>query len=139
MPAYKKVAPAVVILAILVVPLVVAATGGGGDKGLPDLKVEQVLGGSSLMLTVANELNTRNVALNGKSVVVECVDDGGRVLARSTQSWPLQTDGGYDPHAHQLVDPEQIDAVDRCRILGTRKKLEAQPSGFVARRLGHTH
>jgi hypothetical protein len=135
----KKIGPAVAILAVLVVPVVIVAAGGDGKQGRPDLRVERVLGSSMLALTIANELNTPRTAVNGSSVVVECLDAGGQVIARSTQTWPLPTDSGYDPHAHQLVDAQKIDAVDRCRIVGANKKLEAEPEGFVRRSLGHRH
>jgi hypothetical protein len=127
----KTIGPAVAVLAIMVVPLVVwSASSDKGSQGDADLTVQwdpSKAGDPLLTVTIAERLNNRDTAENGKDVQLECLDGGGNVVAETTQPLPFEDEEqGYGPHAHQLVPGSQIDSVERCRLRGARMPLEAE-------------
>lgn len=127
----KTIGPAAFVLAIMVVPLVVwSASSNSGPQGDADLTVEwdPSKGGDPLLtVSIAERLNKRETAKNGKDVKLECLDGGGNVVAQTTQPLPFaDEEQGYGPHAHQLVPGDQIDSVEKCRLRGARVPLEAE-------------
>ena len=122
----KTIGPALVVLAIMVVPLIVwsASSDSGSAGGDADLTVEwdpSKPGGPLLTVTIAERLNNRDTAENGKDVKLECVDGEGNVVAETTQPLPFENDEpGLGAHAHQLVSRDQIDSIEKCRLKGAR-------------------
>lgn len=128
----KTIGPAAAVLAVMVIPLVVwsASSGGGAQDSDPDLTVsyDPSRGGDPLLtVTIAEELNKRETATNGRSVKLECLDGDGNVVAQTTQPLPFPAEeAGYGAHAHQLVPGDKIRSVERCRLRGARVPLEAE-------------
>jgi hypothetical protein len=126
----KTIGPAAALLAIMVIPLAIwSASSGSGPDGNPDLTVEwdpAKPGDPLLTVTIAERLNNRKTAKNGRDVKLECLDGDGKVVAATTQPLPFPDDEqGYGAHAHQLVPADQIDSVEKCRLRGARVPLEA--------------
>ena len=73
----------------MVIPLVVWSGSSGDDPpGNRDLTVEwdpAKAGDPLLTVTIAERLNSRETASNGKDVQLECVDADGDVVAETTQ------------------------------------------------------
>ena len=126
----KTIGPAAAVLALMVIPLVVwSASSGSESSDNADLTVEwdpSKPGDPLLTVTLAERLNKRETARNGRDVKLECVDAGGKVVASTTQPLPFVDDEqGYGAHAHQLVPAAQINSVEKCRLRGARVPLEA--------------
>ncbi len=139
----KTIGPALAVLAIMVIPLVVWSGSSGEDPSSnADLTVEwdpAKAGDPLLTVTIAERLNNRETASNGKDVQLECVDAEGQVVAETTQPLPFSDEEqGVGSHAHQLVSRDQIDSVEKCRLQGARLQLEAKLQTVEAGALG-TH
>jgi len=126
---------ALVVLAVVAVPLVVVAASGGGGESKPGskptpratgLRVERGTS-SDLTIYVKPAVNVPARAAGRRQVVLECVDSDGDAVMAQDEAWPFaQTDGGlYEPHAHMVLDPLSITAVERCLLRGTEPLLEA--------------
>lgn len=129
----KTIGPAAAVLAVMVIPLVVWSSSDSGSKGNADLTVQydpSKPGDPLLTVTLAERLNKRETATNGRDVKLECLDADGKVVASTTQPLPFVDDEqGYGAHAHQLVPAAQIDSVEKCRLRGAREPLEAPLQG----------
>lgn len=131
----KTIAPALAVLAVMVIPLVVWSASSGEDSPSDaDLTVEwdpAKAGDPLLTVTIAERLNSRDTAKNGKDVQLECLDAGGNVVAQTTQPLPFEDEeAGFGPHAHQLIPAAEIDSVEKCRLRGARVPLEGELTEF---------
>src|SRR2546430_5225404 len=122
----ETILPALAILALIVVPILIWATtsGGSGDK----LRIDQgvsVYGEPEIVVNVPKNLNTPSEAKNSTNVRLICVDAGGKTVLQTDQDWPFINEPGYPyPHIHQPVTPAQLQAIAKCRVEGTKTKLE---------------
>ena len=122
----KTVLPALAILALIVVPVLIwaATSGGSGDE----LRIDQgvsVYGSPEIVVNVPKNLNTPSEAKNSTNVRLICVDAGGKTVLQTDQDWPFINEPGYPyPHIHQPVTPAQLQAIAKCRVEGTKTKLE---------------
>lgn len=126
----RAMAPMALIAVIIAAPLAGWAVTSDGDdesavvieratgaKGVPEL----------LISLLDDELNTLDTT-NGQQVVrVECRGRDGQVVLEADQKWPFViTEQGFDlPHAHQPATAEALKRAVRCRLHGTRVRLEA--------------
>jgi hypothetical protein len=124
---------ALVVLAVVAVPLAILALGGGDDaepKPKPQrstgLRVERGTSGSDLTIYVKPAVNVPARAGGRRQVLLECVDSDGDAVMAQDEAWPFaDTDQGtLDPHAHMALDPLSISAVERCVLEGTEPLLE---------------
>jgi hypothetical protein len=122
----KTILPALVILALIVVPVLVwATTSGGSDDNLRIDQGVSVYGEPEIVVNVPPKLNTPAEANNSTNVRLTCVDGGGGKVLATDQGWPFINEPGYPlPHIHQPVTPAQMQKIAKCRIEGTRTKLE---------------
>jgi hypothetical protein len=125
---------ALVMLAVVAVPLAILALGGGGDDATPKpkhratgLRVERGASGSDLTVYVKPAVNVAARTGGRRQVLLKCVDSEGEAVMAQDEAWPFgQTDGGlYDPHAHMTLDPLSSSSVKRCLLEGTEPLLEA--------------
>jgi hypothetical protein len=122
----KTIVPALAILALIIVPVLVwaATSGGSGDK----LRIDQgvsVYGEPEIVVNVPKKLNNPAEAHNAPQVHLVCVDGGGKTVLEDDQDWPFINEPGYPyPHIHQPVTPQQLQAIAKCRVEGTKTKLE---------------
>jgi hypothetical protein len=126
-PARTRLVALVVLLAVAVPLTIVAVAGSGGDdEEESELRVERSPDLPEMILYLPTDANTPERSGGRQSVTVECLDDGGRVLARQDEAWPFtDTDGQtLDPHAHVPVNPARIGEVERCRVRPASPPLE---------------
>jgi hypothetical protein len=128
-PARTRLVALVVILAVAVPLVVIAAAGSGGggdDEEEVGLRVERASDLPELLVYLNPESNTRERTGGRRSVVVECLDTGGKVVTRQDETWPFtDTDQNtLDPHAHVRVNPARINDVERCRVRPADPPLE---------------
>jgi hypothetical protein len=122
----KTLLPALAILALIVVPVLfwAATSGGSGDQ----LRIDQgvnIYGSPEIVVNVPKKLNSPAEANNAKTVTLTCVDGGGGTVLQTQQPWPFITEPGYPlPHIHQPVTPGQMQQIAKCRVQGTKTKLE---------------
>jgi hypothetical protein len=113
---------ALVVLVALAVPLTIVAavgSGGGDDEGEEgSLRVERSPEVSELLVFVDPGVNKPERTGGRPSVMVECLDEGGAVVARSAEAFPFtDTDQQtLDPHVHMPVNPARINEVVSCRV-----------------------
>jgi hypothetical protein len=129
----RAVLVAVVVLVVIGVPLAVLL-GGGDDDPTPKpkpprttgLRVER--GTSDLTIYVKPAVNVPARAGGRRQVLLRCVDSGGDTVQAQDEAWPFaETDqGAVDPHAHMVLDPLSITAVERCLLEGTEPLLEGR-------------
>jgi hypothetical protein len=129
----RAVLVAVVVLVVIGAPLALLL-GGGGDGPTPKpkprratgLRVER--GTSDLTIYVKPAVNVPARAGGRRQVLLECVDSDGDTVQAQDEAWPFaETDqGAYDPHAHMVLDPLSITAVERCLLEGTEPLLEGR-------------
>ncbi len=76
--------------------------------------------------------NVPETARGKSTVMVECLDQAGRAVARAQQPWPFtDTDGGQlEPHVHVTLPPKESQRVRRCRLAGTKGPLEGTVTGL---------
>ena len=122
----KTIIPALAILALIVVPVLIwAATSGGSDNKLRIDQGVSVYGEPEIVVNVPKNLNTPAEANNRSNVRLVCVDASGATVLATDQDWPFINEPGYPyPHIHQPVTPEQLQRIAKCRIEGTKTKLE---------------
>ena len=129
----RAVLVAVVVLVVIGAPLAVLLSGGGDDatpKPNPPratgLRVER--GTSDLTIYVKPAVNVPARAGGRRQVLLRCVDSDGDTVQAQDEAWPFaETDqGAFDPHAHMVLDPLSITAVERCLLEGTHPLLEGR-------------
>jgi hypothetical protein len=127
-PARTRLIALVVLLALAVPLTIVAATGSGGgdDEEKASLRVERSPDVSELIVYLDPDVNKPERTGGRRSVVVECVDGSGRVVARGDEAFPFtDTDQNtLDPHVHMPVNPARINDVVRCRVRPAEPPLE---------------
>ena len=133
----RAVLVAVVVLVVIGLPLAVLLGGGGDDpepkpkpkpRHATGLRVERGPTGSDLTVYVKPAVNVAGRTGGRRQVLLKCVDSDGDTVMAQDEAWPFgQTDGGaYDPHAHMVLDPLSITAVERCLLEGTQPLLEGR-------------
>jgi hypothetical protein len=122
----KTILPILTILVLVVVPIAIwAATSGGGKNNLRIDQGVSVYGEPEIVVNVPKKLNTPGEATNSTSVKLICVDASGKTVLATAQYWPFINESGYPyPHIHQPVTPKQLQEIARCRLEGTKTKLE---------------
>jgi hypothetical protein len=133
----KAVAPKALILVIIATPLIAwaASSNGGEQESLIVERWTNDAGAPELIISLgAKDLNTLETTNGKRTVGVECVGRDGIVVLAAEQRWPfIDGEPGYDsPHAHQAASREQLQRADRCRLRGTRVRLEADVTGVLA-------
>jgi hypothetical protein len=134
----KALAPKALILVVIAVPLIAWAASSNGDEQ-QSLTVERWTndaGASELIVLLGEkDLNTLETTNGSRTVRLECVGRDGEVVLDAEQRWPfVDNEPGYDsPHAHQAASREQLQRADRCRLRGTRVRLEADVKGALTR------
>jgi hypothetical protein len=128
-PARTRLVALVVLLAVALPLTVVAVVGsGGGDDGEEEasLRVERSPDLPELLVFLDPDANTPERTDGRASVLVECLDEAGEVVARSDEPFPFtDTDQNtLDPHVHMPVNPARIDDVVRCRVRPATPPLE---------------
>lgn len=131
-PARTRLVTLVVLLAVAV-PLTIVAlagSGGGDDEEDAGLRVERSPAVPELLVFLNPDVNTPERTGGRRSVTVECLDTGGRVVSRQDETWPFtDTDQDtLDPHAHVPVNPARIGDVERCRVRPADPPLEGPVS-----------
>lgn len=131
----RAIAPEAAVAVVILVPLVVwGAYARGGDES-PNLIVERVAvglnGGPELRVSLGeDDLNSLATTNGQKVVAVECVGRDGRLVLVAEKKWPFVNEAGYDyPHAHHPASKVKLLLADRCRLRGTRVRLEADVTG----------
>jgi hypothetical protein len=132
----KAIAPVGFIAAIIATPLIVWAASSGGDdeKSFIVERSTSDTGAPEFILTLGeDDLNTLKTTNGKKAVRVECLGREGQVVLAARQRWPFRSkEPGYDyPHTHQLASRQQLQQADRCRLRGTRIRLEADVEGAL--------
>ena len=122
----KTVLPGLAILALIVVPVLLwaASSGGSGNQ----LRIDQgvnIYGSPEIVVNVPKKLNSLTENNNANFAILTCVDSGGGTVLSDRQPWPFITEPGYPlPHIHQPVTPAQMQQIAKCRVQGTKMKLE---------------
>jgi hypothetical protein len=127
-PARTRLVALVVLLAVAI-PLTVVAvvgSGGGDDEEESSLRVERSPDLPELRVFLDPDVNTPERTGGRASVLVECLDEAGGVVARSDEPFPFtDTDEEtLDPHVHMPVNPARINDVVRCRVRPANPPLE---------------
>ena len=125
---------ALAVLLAVAAPLVIVALAGSGDEETAErpaaLRVERTPGGLPEITIYVEDrsLNKSGTAGGATTVVVECVDAGGRVVSSRPEPWPFTDtdDATLDPHAHIDMDPAALERIARCRLTGTDPPLEGR-------------
>lgn len=132
----SRLGPRALILVLITAPLVLwAASAGGDDDPLTVERTFDVDGKPELLVVLGDErLNTLAMTDGKRAVRVECVGRDGHVVVASSHRWPFVDEVGFDaPHAHQPGSREDVERVNRCRLLGTREQFEAEVKGVLVR------
>jgi hypothetical protein len=127
--------PILIISALIATPLVVWTASSGGDpKPLIVERGTASTGKPELLVSLTGKgMNTLRATGGRRSVRIRCVGRDGRMVVDGRQRWPFVLERGYDyPHAHHLATREQVQRVDRCRLDGTRTRLEADVEGSLS-------
>jgi hypothetical protein len=126
-PARTRLVALVVLLAVAVPLMIVAVAGSGGDdEEEASLRVELSPEIPELRVFLDPEVNTPDRPGGRPSVLVECLDEAGEVVARSDEPFPFTDtdDNTLDPHVHMPVNPARIGEVVRCRVRPADPPLE---------------
>jgi hypothetical protein len=122
----RTIIPALAVLALIVVPILIWATSSGGSDN--ELRIDESVsatGSPEIVVNVPTKLNTPEEANNSSNVKLTCVDGGGKTVLATDQDWPFINEPGYPlPHQHQPVTPSQLQRIAKCRLDGTKTKLE---------------
>jgi hypothetical protein len=132
-PRLRAAAPLALAAVFIAAPLIAWAASSDEDEP-PELIVERARAqdGSPEILVALDddELNSLKTTNGKRAVRVECRGRDGRVIVDGRHRWPFVGEVGYDaPHAHQKVSREQLQRAARCRLRGTRVRLEADVEG----------
>jgi hypothetical protein len=128
----KRVAPMAFMGVFIVTPLALwAASSGGAEQGLIVERATTPAGVPELIVYLAeDDLNELRTTKGRRAVRVECLGPQGHVVLHAKRRWPFVNDQGYDyPHVHQRGTREQVRRAERCRLRGTRVRLEAEVEG----------
>jgi hypothetical protein len=121
---------ALAVLLALAVPLTIVAVAGSGGEGEEEkeagLRVERSPDLPELIVFLDPDVNKLERTGGRPSVLVECLDEAGEVVARSDEPFPFtDTDQEtLDPHVHMRVNPARINDVLRCRVRPADPPLE---------------
>jgi hypothetical protein len=121
-PARTRLVALVVLLALALPLTIVAVVGsaGGDDEEVEEagLRVERSAGVSELIVFLDPDVNKPERTGGRPSVLVECLDEAGGVVARSDEPFPFtDTDQETrDPHVHVRINPARINDVVSCRV-----------------------
>jgi hypothetical protein len=131
----RAAAPMAFTAVIIAAPLLAWAASSGGDDDKP-LIVERstsVDGAPEILVSLEDdELNSLETTRGKRAIRVQCLADDGEVVVDGRQRWPFVEEPGFDaPHAHQPASREQLRRTERCRLQGTRARLEAEIRGPV--------
>jgi len=136
----RSLAPKALVVVITVAPLLVWTASSdeddADDEALIVERVESGLTGSPefLISLTEDDINTLTATDGNRTVRVRCVGRDGSIVLDSSQEWPFLLEPGYDyAHAHQPATREQLQRIDRCRLVGPRIPLEAGVKGAFAR------
>jgi hypothetical protein len=132
-PARTRLIALVVLLAVAVPLTIVAAVGSGGgdeEEDAAGLRVERSPDQPELLVYLDPDVNTPERTGGRRTVVVECLDAGGGVVARGDETWPFtDTDQNtLDPHVHMPMNPARVNDVVRCRVRPADPPLEGPVS-----------
>jgi hypothetical protein len=135
---WKAVAPKAVIVVIIAAPLVAWTATSGEDEKSPDLRVQRstaLTGAPELLVSLGEDDLNRPQTTGGKRAVrIVCVDRDRRVVLDVKKRWPFANELGYDyPHTHLVTSRAQVQRAQRCRVQGTRVRLEADVEGRLPR------
>jgi hypothetical protein len=129
----RPAAPAALMAVIVVGPLVLwaASPSGGDEKSLIVERATDLRGAPEFIVYLGeDDLNNLDTTHGKRAVRVQCRGRDGRVILDARQRWPFVNEPGYDyPHVHQAASLEQLQSADRCRLRGTRVRLEGQVEG----------
>jgi hypothetical protein len=128
-PARTRLVALVVLLAVALPLTIVAVVGSGGgddEEEAGSLRVERSPDLPELRVFLDPDANTPERAGGRPSVLVECLDEAGGVVARSDEPFPFTDtdDNTLDPHVHMPVNPARINDVVRCRVRPADPPLE---------------
>jgi len=128
-PARTRLVALVVLLAVAIPLTIVAVLGSsGGDEGEEEasLRVERSPDLPELRVFLDPDVNTPERTGGRPSVLVECLDEAGEVVARADEAFPFtDTDQEtLDPHVHMPINPARINEVVRCRVRPADPPLE---------------
>jgi hypothetical protein len=129
--------PKALIILIIAAPLAAWTVGSQSEKA-EDLILERwtgLDGDPELLVSLGDKaLNKLETTSGKRNVRVECVDRKGKLVLDAEQKWPFIYEAGYDyAHAHQPASLDQLQRIDRCRLVGARVRLEAGVTGALAR------
>ena len=133
----KSMAPLALTAALIATPLTLWAASSGDEDDEETLIVERATGTTGSPEVVVylgdEDLNTLKTTHGKRTVRVECLGREGQVVLGSKRRWPfLDNEPGFDaPHIHQMASREQVEQADRCRLRGTRIRLEADVQGTL--------
>jgi hypothetical protein len=132
----RSAGPAALMGVAIATPLVLwAASSGGVEQSLIVERATGLTGAPELLVNLTDEdLNKLQTTRGRRAVRVECLGRGGQVVLDAKQRWPFINEPGYDyPHVHQRATRDQLVRADRCRLRGTRIRLEADVEGALIR------
>jgi hypothetical protein len=134
----KSTVPLALTAILIATPLAVWAASSGDQDDDETLVVERATGttGSPEFIVSLEDdnLNTLEMTNGRRTVRLECFGREGQVVLDSKQRWPfINNEPGFDsPHIHQAASQEQVQEADRCRLRGTRVRVEADVEGILA-------
>ena len=107
---------------------------GGDQKSLIVERATGMTGAPEFIVYLGeDDVNTLDTTNGKRAVRVECLGRDGKVVLDARQRWPFVNEPGYDyPHVHQAASPEQLQRAERCRLRGTRVRLEGDVEGPVS-------
>jgi hypothetical protein len=127
-PARTRLVALVVLLAVAIPLVIVAAmgSGGGDDSEESSLRAERSPDLPELRVFLDPDVNTPDRTGGRATVLVECLDDAGEVVARADEPFPFTDtdDNTLDPHVHMPVNPARLSDVVRCRVRPADPPLE---------------
>ena len=125
----RRYAPVIVIVLLVAGPLAIwAATSGGSGGGAKKtgLIVERGVSFTGAPELVVSINGQAEVTTGADTVRIECTDNDGNVIIKTSQPWPFIDEPGYPyPHVHLGDSPEKVEGSRHCRVIGTDKRLEA--------------
>jgi hypothetical protein len=132
----KSIAPLALTVVLIATPLALwTASSGDEDETLIVERATGVTGSPEFIVYLEDDdLNTLKTTHGKRTVRVECLGREGQVVLDSKQRWPFtNNEPGFDsPHIHQAASREQLQQADRCRLRGTRVRVEADVEGGLA-------
>lgn len=120
------------LAALVLVPLAIWGVTSLGGEESAELRVESLTvpgGPPEIVVSLpSNGVNDTQTTGGAPSVGLECLNATGEVEFRVEHVFPFtDTDEGTaPPHVHQRVTPQQLAAVERCRLDGTKPALEGE-------------